>query len=322
MNINYTTDADIFANAAYIDSGYFELLDGCTAHPDRFKLQPEMIIALSILSESIVLHEKLISPFLGRYEYYAFDGDLYWKCFSQAFKNQKFIYESLGSLNKNEIYETYEKCLAHGIPIIDCPSALSRHIDASIPKDLLNAIDKKRIPYEDKLREYLGNTYVGLPSIISIILDRAKDIDDIPNQMLLLREELSEFRLTCTHYEYTLRTEDSFLHQCQIIDEIKNAINQFNFDGATKKRRIIKQTAEILSLDPVSIGASIVSKAADLAVDFNVKLKIPGYYDLYKASFDVRDNLKSLKKLFGSQIDTVFLNQLNKLQKTEQGNKP
>ncbi len=188
---------------------------------------------------------------------------------------------------------------------------LNRNIANPIPKELLSFIDNKRFYYADKIRNYLGNTYVALPSIISIVLDRSKSPEDILNQILLLREEIANFRNQCTTYEFALRNEENFLAQCEIIDEIVNAYTCFNFDGKVRpKRRVLKECADIIASSPISALTNITKKGMHYAEDISLKLKVPGYYDLYKKSFDVTDNLRTLKRLFGSAIDNEFIKRL------------
>ncbi len=188
---------------------------------------------------------------------------------------------------------------------------LNRNINKSIPEDLLSFIDNKRFYYADKIRDYLGNTYVALPSIISIVLERSKYPEDIINQILLLREEMANFRNQCTKYEFELRSEENFLAQCEIVDEIINAYNCFNFDGKVRqKRRVLKECADIIASSPILALTNITKKGINCVDDILLKLKVPGYYDLYKKSFDVTDNLRTLKRLFGSAIDNGFLKRL------------
>lgn len=49
--------------------------------------------------------------------------------------------------------------------------------------------------------------------------------------------------------------------------------------------------------------------------DKYIQLKVPDYYDLYRKSFDVENNLDSLIRLFGSAIDENFIKKLNMLSK-------
>lgn len=192
--------------------------------------------------------------------------------------------------------------------------SINNSIINPIPKELIKLIDNKRFLYADKIRSHIGNTYVALPSIISIVLDRSKRPEDIPYQMLQLRDEVSNFRNQCTKYEYDLRCEDNFLVQCEIIDEINNAYRCFNFDGnVRKKRRILKESIDTIATSPTSFAVNISKKCFSDIDDHLLKLKIPGYYDLYKKSFDVTDNLRTLKRLFGKAIDNNFINQLNLL---------
>lgn len=212
-----------------------------------------------------------------------------------------------------EIHGIYDAMFGHVNYNFDY---LNRSLINPIPKELLDLIDSKRFLYAEQIRSHIGNTYVALPSIITIVLNRSKSPEDIPHQILLLRDEIANFRNQCTKYEYELRCEDNFLAQCEIIDEINNVYNCFNFDGnVRKKRRILKECADIIGTSPTSLAANVSKKSINHIDEALLKLKVPGFYDLYKKSFDVTDNLRTLKRLFGNAIDDKFINQLNLLVK-------
>ncbi|MBD5395222.1 MAG: hypothetical protein HDR71_13365 [Lachnospiraceae bacterium] len=387
MNINYKKEPNIFSNTAFIDYSYFELLYDMLDY--AIPIVPETIIGLSILAETIVLHEEvvptnnelicsnddekeLIFQFVksGVLNYEKID-DLFIPNDNSAAKmldNELTQYKQEMHLSPNDVnaniifvnqiesdfpieenlstyrigyydeehldkaieYAAIKDKIAklHGMPHINgiyfarwgkyeyIFRMFHENIDTSISKDFLENIDKKRFAYIEKIKKYLGSTYVGLPSVISIILSRAKDVTDIPNQIILLREEIAKFRKTCTNYEYNLRIENNFLRQCEIIDELENAYNSLSIDGNfKKKRRIIKECAEVFNPNPLTLSTNIGKKIINELDDKYIQLKVPGYYDLYRKAFDVEDNLSSLRRLFGNMIDDKFIYKLNKLSK-------
>ena len=186
---------------------------------------------------------------------------------------------------------------------------INNGINNSISKDLLSAIDNERFYHINKLKRRLGNRYVGLPSIITIILNRSKSIEDIPNQMLLLREEMTNFRDYCTTQSYNLRISDNFKEACEIECEVENAYNSFNFNGKVKNKRRLLQTIPDVSTDIISSGINIGKKLEECIN--TLKLKQIGYYDLRNKAFDVQHNLNQLKRLFGKSINDNFIDKLN-----------
>lgn len=383
--IDYTVEPKKISNAAYISYSYFEMLYDLLDY--SIPIQPETIIALSILSEAIVLHEELVPDnhklatisedehnFIAQF---AESGALWYDAYSEIFipredsaalllDNEVQEYLTLNNITLSDIglqtehirhfdegaieeslsvyqigysEESLENsanlalfkekiALDHGMPIIDgiyhadwgrhfySFDFFQQHVNYSIPHDLLKQIDAERFGYIDELTKKLGNTYVGLPSIISIVLDRSNDIVDIPESILSLRDEMREFRNKCTTFEYALRRESNFMKQCEIIDEIKNAHESSSGMFSKKKRRILQNGIEILTeIEPTSMASSLSKKLHDAYNQHSLRMKLPGYYDLYRKSFDVEDNLRTLKRLFGSSINDEFVQRLRLLAK-------
>ncbi len=182
--------------------------------------------------------------------------------------------------------------------------------------DFLKVIDKVRFESGKELSNALKNTYICLPSIISIVLDRSKDLEDIPNQILLLRDEMSEFRKKYTDLECTLRREKSFKAKLEILNEIKYLSKYFESDiKSNKKRRIVQKTIDLLEPSTNSIITNTVKLTLENLYNSKLELKLASCYDLYKKSIDVEDNIYSLERLFGDEFDYKFTNKLASLTK-------
>lgn len=341
--IDYTYKAKEFSNTAIIDYSYFEMLYDLLDY--SITVKPETIIGLSIFAEAIVLHEELIptnnmklrtssdyeddflQKFLDKKVLYYNRNEIFTPIPNSA---SAYIYDELESYESLGDIEGYFEKLdylaeCHGIPSIrgiynayfgsisyDFEN-LNHKICNTVSKEYLNYIDNKKSFYANRLKPYLGNKYINLPSIISIILDRSKDIEDIPNQILYLRDEMKRFRDYTTKLHYDLRVSDNLLHSCEILDEIQCAEKTLDFDGRVKKKFRISQITPYLQRDLISSGINVTEKLEELIESNKLKLKKVGYYDLYHKAFDVKYNLKTLERLFGKAIDDNFVNRLNNL---------
>ena len=56
--------------------------------------------------------------------------------------------------------------------------------------------------YFSKISKYLGPTYIRIPSLLSMVLQNSKSIDDIPKVTMQIRDYFSKFNMEVTELEY------------------------------------------------------------------------------------------------------------------------
>ena len=63
------------------------------------------------------------------------------------------------------------------------------------------------------------------------------------------------------------------------------------------------------------MGTTALDQAKEYLVEEQGLLKMPGYYDLWKASVEVEQGLPLLQRVFGSQLTPRLLEDMDRLMK-------
>lgn len=206
----------------------------------------------------------------------------------------------------------------HGIPYFSGPfyssKALKQDAPTSISFELYEKLEQLNKEYFKKIRRYLGRTYVRLPSLLAIVLNECGSRYDLGRTIIEIRDDFEKFRKYCTSMEQNLRLSDTINDQIQIINEIELAYeNTFNrFNKENEKSRIIYKTFDIVkSANPLKIGMNLLDVAKDYDIERQGLLKIPSYYDLWKASLDVKQSLNAIERLYGSSMANRVIKNIN-----------
>lgn len=205
----------------------------------------------------------------------------------------------------------------YGIPFIS-PDWVSAVEDSkrvtNISLELYNGMEKHHKAYFEKVSKYLGPTYVRIPTLMSLVLQECRSIEEIPIVTAQLKDRFSELVLNATRLEFQLRTAPTQGEVEEIIREIKNCYNIVATKFDTDKTRILSIIFDIVqNLDVKTMLAKGIEKFRDWNIEQNGMLFIPGYYNMWEASAEVQQSLPLLKRLFGKQINDDFLLDLHKI---------
>ena len=209
----------------------------------------------------------------------------------------------------------------HGIPYISDPFYTLRDIDPTTPTNIgielyrkLEALNKD---YFRKIRKYLGPTYVHIPSILNLVLNDCSQPEDIPAQLVNVREQFQDFRSACTSLETELRTARLFSDQIEIIREIESVYAALVKKVEKTKTRLLLRLFDILKeIDPVHMGMEVLKQVTDYIVEEEGLIKMPGYFDLWKATTNVKPGITNLSRLFGDEVAYDLIDELKELNKT------
>lgn len=69
--------------------------------------------------------------------------------------------------------------------------------------------------------KYLGGEIQTIPPLVSIVLSKAKNREDIPQVLLNIRDDFTEFRICCEKFEKTLNEAKTIKEQIEAIKEYK-----------------------------------------------------------------------------------------------------
>ena len=199
----------------------------------------------------------------------------------------------------------------YGIPFVS-PDWVSAVEDSkrvtNISLDLYNRMEKYYKTYFEKVSKYFGPTCVRIPTLLSLVLQECRSTEEIPIVTAQLKDRFSEFVLSATELECQLRMATTVYEQIQIVKEIENCYDTVVEKFDTNKRRIQSRIFDIAQkLDVKSMILKGIEEIENWNIEKNGLLLIPGYYNMWEASAEVKQALPSLKRLFGKQIDDDFL---------------
>lgn len=184
----------------------------------------------------------------------------------------------------------------------------------NISLDLYNRMENYYKEYFSKISKYLGPTYIRIPSLLSMVLQNSKSIDDIPKVTMQIRDYFSKFNMEVTELEYQLRVSNNSLEQIEIINTIENCYNNIVQKKSAEKVRIQSRIFDVVqNFEPASMASEVVKQLRKVNIEEKGTLLIPGYYSLWKAADEVEQAMPLLKRIFGNQIDEEFLVKLHQL---------
>ena len=168
--------------------------------------------------------------------------------------------------------------------------------------------------YFEKISEYLGPTYVRIPTLLILVLQECRSIEEIPLVTAQLKDRFADFVLNTTMLEIQLRTAPTIYEQIQIFKEIEDCYNTIVKKYNTNKKRIQNRVLDIAqNLDIKTMITNGIEEIRNWNIEQNGLLLIPGYDNMWEASEEVKQSLPLLKRLFGKQINDDFLLDLYKI---------
>jgi len=208
-----------------------------------------------------------------------------------------------GAFNKDTIpWLLLANC--HGMPYCSAPYNSMGKTSASAPTNigiaLYRKLEERHESFFESIRQYLGPSYVRLPSLLALVLEGCRTPADIPEQILTVRHRFRKLRSTCTQLEIDLRTAANIREQIKILTAIDEAFEATAKTVESPKRRLLHRTFDVVkNIDPIKMGVSILDQAREYDLERQSFIKLPGYYDFWKASFDVQQGFVALERLFG-----------------------
>jgi hypothetical protein len=216
--------------------------------------------------------------------------------------------------------ETYWKILAdcHGVPVIssnfDTYKVMKCESPTNIGYDLYNRLEKFHTQFFSDIKKYLGPTYVRIPSILAIVFNEMKRIDEFPSLVVQFRDTFSKFRNQCYKLELELRNANDIKIQYSIWKEIENCYSSIAEKYKSSDTRVINKLFDIgKQIDPLSMITEALNYGNQKAIEREGLLKIPGYYNLWNTSFKVNQASNDLRRIFGKSINNDFISSYNKI---------
>jgi len=228
------------------------------------------------------------------------------KTYSVGFSGNK---ESLGGFNQVLIGETTNK--PYEIVKSFFNTITNYNVQAALPvftyQQQFYELGKKAISKEiyktvcdiqgqtiEDAENYLGSELQTVPPLVSIVLSKSKDFNDIPNVLKEIREDFTDFRNCCERFEKTLNESKTIKEQVEAIKDYKNFWATLVKKYSDKTSRIMFRFLDIAKDSDYenALDNVIDSQSADeLFKDLNIG-KVAG-----KAGFLAWDKLKEKRIL-------------------------
>lgn len=164
----------------------------------------------------------------------------------------------------------------------------------SISKELYKTICEIQGQNIEDAENYLGSELQSIPPLVSIILSKSKNREDIPKILIEVRDDFTEFRVCCEKFEKTLNEAKTIKEQIDSIKEYKKFWATLVKKYSDKTSRIMFRFLDIAKESDYesSLDSLIDSQSADeIFKDLNMG-KVAG-----KASFLIWDKIKEKKIL-------------------------
>lgn len=107
-----------------------------------------------------------------------------------------------------------------------------RGIAKEVIANLSNAFEEKR----KHVDQYFGSTHQNLPPLVTILLTQCRDISDLPEKMLQLREDFTKLRDCIFTYEKRINEAVNIKDQIEAIDELNEFWTVFHKKYSENKR--------------------------------------------------------------------------------------
>lgn len=189
---------------------------------------------------------------------------------------------------------------------------------------------------QEKVSQYFGYTNQTLPPLVTILLTQCRDISDIPNNMLQLREDFTKLRESIFTYEKRINEANDIKEQIDAIDELNEFWNVFN-KKYSENRRLLYQFWEVAkeskyedSLDnaidtgdPSDIikdlnAGKVIGKGAKKILDWYKEKRIinrfrgvTDIWNLFEKAPNIKKHLSEYERVFNVKLDGFDLERLN-----------
>lgn len=264
-------------------------------------------------------------------------------------KNQVLIGETTNS--PFEIVETFFNTITNfnvqaALPVFTYQQQFTELGKKAISKEIYKTICDLQGQTVEDAENYLGSELQTIPPLVSIVLSKAKNRDDIPQVLKEIRDDFTDFRSCCETFEKQLNEAETIKVQVEAIKEYKKFWATLVKKYSDKNSRIMFRFLDIAkesnyenSLDNLIDGQSaedifkdlnmgkVAGKAGILAWD-KIKEKrilnkfkgVVNLWSILENSPTVDKQINDIERVFGSPLDRqrilVAKRQLEKIKKS------
>lgn len=168
----------------------------------------------------------------------------------------------------------------------------------------------------EKIQKFSKINYVPIPPITSLVLDIAKNVEDIPRAMMYVREEYSEIREISTSFRRNLDQANTLNDEIEIIESYLSS------ESALARKLKSQNTKSIVRFVFDLVKSASLTKVTtdilDSALNYDEQRlslnRVHRYGDLYNQVLSSRKSQTNINRLFGDiNFSSSDINNVKKL---------
>lgn len=171
-----------------------------------------------------------------------------------------------------------------------------------ISRELYSQVDEKFKVDVSRVHRVMGTHHVYTPPLLTILLDRCRTRQDLPQQLCRLRAEFSDLRETLSEYETELRQAESLSERLGILEELEEGQRRLAAKISKRKHKsLVRRVWDIIK--PEGVRAKL-TKAGDAVIEridhrhaFN---RAQRFVDIYELATSSKSYPKSVLRVLGA----------------------
>jgi hypothetical protein len=170
----------------------------------------------------------------------------------------------------------------------------------SVSRELYGEVAKIHKVQVDRLIARTRPVAMYVPPLTSIVLQRCKTREDLPEAIWKTREDFTPYRVAANTLTTRIANGQTFKDQIDALDEHEATVKALSAKITKPRTRILQTVWDIVKEGDLK---KMALKALDKLFKTNLEHRrfrmVSGYYDLYSAALCGRDYWTQIEKIFG-----------------------
>jgi hypothetical protein len=157
----------------------------------------------------------------------------------------------------------------------------------------------------------------SLPPLTAILLQRCKTLEDIPTELIKIRDEFKDLRSSLTKYEENYAEAVTLKDKLELKREFENSIKLFMRKVTGGRKRIMKtiidfsvgQSESVIRKDFIGPATAVLGKLVEYLYDRRLYPWMNSFLHMYDESLSIKPDLNLYKKIFGD-VNLDYFNEL------------
>jgi len=147
----------------------------------------------------------------------------------------------------------------------------------------------------------------GLPPLTTILLQRCRTLEDLPTELIKIRDEFKNLRDSLTKYQKSYEEAATIKDKLELKREFQNSIDLFMRKVTGGRRRIMKtiidfavdQSDSVIRQDFIGPAKDVLGKLVEYIYDRRLYPWMNSFLHMYDESISIKSDLNLYKKMFG-----------------------